>query len=170
MAETKEYLEFPLEYEGDPIFGVNYFITIYSGSRKMRFNLDSGAESNLISNPCLRGCSYVNCKTTLESKGVLGSIKTRLVLLTFSLDEFEKSAEDERFELVFSVVNKKDSDMFSKGSYDGLLGSTFLQFCEVNFRDAYIRVYKDPRGGKVFDDLMAKLYDLMAAAEENGKI
>ena len=53
--------------------------------------------------------------------------------------------------MLFSVVTKKDNIMFNNNEVAGLLGANFLQFCKVDFRNGYIKVYK--KAGKVYNDL-----------------
>ena len=72
MENNEEYNDYPLEFRGDPFYGISYFITVNSNNKKLKFNIDSGAETSLISNPSLRGCCYMNTKSELDSKSVLG--------------------------------------------------------------------------------------------------
>lgn len=168
MKENEEYKEYPLEFRGDPFYGISYFITVNSNNKKLKFNIDSGAETSLISNPSLRGCCYMNTKTELDSKSVLGSVKTRIVFLDFILDDVDFNSVDEhdRHRLLFTVVLKKDKTILNNMDYDGLLGSNFLQYCDVNFREGYIRVYKDQLGGKVTSTLLEPFKGMFEQPQE----
>ena len=145
----RKYKKYPLEFSGDSINGIQYFMTIYSGSKALRMLLDSGAEFSVIGNIHLKGCNYDNCGFTSTSYGISGSIKTRNILLDFDIEQPTELLEygKARFNQTFKVALKKDSPMFNSDDSDGfagLLGSTFLQFCDLNLRDGYIKVYNKP--------------------------
>lgn len=158
MSNNDEYIEYPLEYQGHPVYGVEYFITVYSNHKPLRFNIDSGAVTNLISNPSLKGCKYDNTGKQVESRGLIGGVNTRIVYMYFAMEDIDLETADieDKFYLPFTVLNKKDNFLFDSTEYDGLLGGTFLQFCDVNFREGYIRVYKNRSGGRVFNALLRK--------------
>lgn len=48
MENSEEYKEYLLEYRGNPFTGLEYFITANSNNKKLKFNIDSGAECNLV--------------------------------------------------------------------------------------------------------------------------
>lgn len=156
MTDKNEYKQYPLEFSGHPVYGVEYFITVYSNHKKLRFNIDSGAVTNLISNPSLKGCKYDNTGKSVESKGLIGGVKTRVVMLEFAPEDVDLETTDvqDKFYLPFTVLLKKDNYLFDASEYDGLLGGTFLQFCDVNFREGYIRIYRDRSSGNVFKTLL----------------
>ena len=158
MSNNDDYIEYPLEFQGHPSHYVEYFITIKSNDRLLRFNIDSGAGTNMISNPSLRGCCYHSTNERVKASTLFGTLETRIVMLSFVVGDkdFATTNEDERFTMPFSVLNKKDNKLFSDDEYDGFLGATFLQQCDVNFRDGYIRIYKDETSGTVFQALEEK--------------
>lgn len=67
MENNEEYKEYPLEFKGDPFLGVQYFITVNSNNKKLKFNIDSGAEANLVSSVALDGCSYNDTGANMEN-------------------------------------------------------------------------------------------------------
>ena len=145
----RKYKKYPLEFSGNPIDGIQYFMTIYSGSKALRMLIDSGAEFSIIGNIHLKGCNYDNCGYTSTSYGISGNIKTRNIVLDYDIEQPTELLEygKARFNQEFKVALKKDSPMFNSDDsegFAGLLGSTFLQFCDLNLRDGYIKVYNKP--------------------------
>ena len=168
MKENKEYKDYPLEFRGDPFLGIEYFITVKSNNKKLKLNIDSGAESNLVTSAALSGCSYDDTGASMSFRSVLNSTSANIIFLEFILDDvdFNSVAPEERYKLFFSVMPTEEDSIFDEHDYDGLLGSTFLQFCEVNFREGYIRVYKDHFSGKVTSTLLADLEEKYRAHKE----
>ena len=152
----------------NPFLGIEYFITVNSNNKKLRFNIDSGDESNLVSSAALRGCSYNDTGASMNFRSVLNSTNANIVFLEFILDDVDFNSVDpeDRYKLLFSVMPEEEDSIFDEREYDGLLGSTFLQFCEVNFRESYIRVYKDHYSGKVTSTLLADLEEKYRAFKE----
>ena len=159
MIENDEYIQFPLEFQGHPYHGVEYFFTVFSNKKRLRFNIDSGALTNLISDVSLNECCYIETGQSVKSQGLLGGVKTKIILLDFVPEgkDFETADKTIKFSLPFTVLRKKDNKLFSEDEYDGLLGGTFLQFCDVNFREGYIRIYKDKANGFVMRTLLKRI-------------
>ena len=70
-------------------------------------------------------------------------MQTRHILLDFDLEELSENKEP-TYNQMFAVALKKDNLMFNSDDEDGcagVLGSTFLQFCDINLREGYIKVY-----------------------------
>ena len=136
--------KYPLEVCGDPVKGLQYFLTIYSGTKKLRMLVDSGACESMIGNIHLKGCSYQNSGHSETVFGVTGEMETRKIFFDYDLDG-PCASNDHRFNQIFSVALKKDNSYFNSNDGDfviaGVIGSTFLQFCDVNFREGYIKVY-----------------------------
>ena len=168
MKENEEYKEYPLEFTGDPFLGVQYFITVNSNNKKLKFNIDSGAEANLVSSVALDGCSYNDTGANMEFRSVLNSANVNIIFLEFIIDDvdFNSVNPEDRYKLFFSVMPAEQDSVFDDYDYDGLLGATFLQFCEVNFREGFIRVYKDHFSGKVTSTLLADLEEKYKAYRE----
>ena len=71
-------------------------------------------------------------------------ILARDILLDYDLDG-PCTSKVSKFNHLFSVALKKDNSYFNSNDSDfviaGVLGSSFLQLCEVDFRGGYIKVY-----------------------------
>ena len=147
--KRKEYKQYKLDFISDINQGVLYFITVFSGNKALKLMVDSGCASNLIGNKALKGCSYYNTGMSENTIGVSGEMPTRIIYLEFSLDKLNKSNPEYPYSMEFSVALKKDAPLFNNDDIDGLLGSRFLQYCEVDFRNGYLRVFNDRKSGLV---------------------
>jgi len=92
----------------------------------------------------LDGCSYDDTGANMEFRSVLNSANVNIIFLEFILDDvdFNSVNPEDRNKLFFSVMPAEQDSVFDDYDYDGLLGATFLQFCEVNFREGYIECTK----------------------------
>ena len=119
------YKKYPLEVCGNPINGFQYFLTIYSGTKRLRMLIDSGATKSLIGNIHLKGCSYQNTGYKDTLLGVSGEMQARNILLDYDLDE-PCTSKVSKFNHLFSVALKKDNYYFNSNDSDfviaGVLG------------------------------------------------
>ena len=136
------YKEYDLEVDGDPVLGLEYHINIYVGEKKLRINIDSGCCGCTIANRFLRGIPHQNTGISITSFSLSRELQERLVWLEFGLEP--NYAPEDSFELLFGAPSRKDAPYFHEESV-GLLGATFLQFCEVDFRRAKLRVFKSAK-------------------------
>ena len=137
------YKKYPLEFRGDPINGIQYFLTIYSGGKALRMLIDSGACISLIGNIHLKGCSYTNIPHKQTLLGVSGEMQAKNILFDFDLEK-PCGSNTPKYNQLFAIAFKKDNLMINSDDEDGcagVLGSTFLQFCDINLREGYIKVY-----------------------------
>lgn len=145
MFRKKDYNEYPLIISGDHFNGFQYALKIYCRNKELLMLIDTGAELCQIGNKVLKDCQYYNTKQSQQTMGLGGSLKQRRVLVEFDLAERGSSEGKYQFGLDFLVVNKKDNPYFNMGYIDGILGSNFLSFCDINLREGFIRVYNKPR-------------------------
>lgn len=143
MFWKRDYKEYPMLINGNHFDGFQYAINIYSGDRELLMLLDSGATLCQIGNTVLKGCQYYNTKQSQNTVGIGGVVKQRRILLEFDLFRRDDPNADYQFGLDTMVLNKKDNLYFNNGNLDGILGTNFLSFCEMDCRRGAIRVYKD---------------------------
>ena len=135
------YTDIQLLKRGNLSDGFQYAIPLYSGNKRLIMMIDTGAHLSHIGNIPLKGCSYHNTRQKVRVFGIAGDCMARKVLLDFYLSKPEDSNNESPFSLDFLVIAKKDSSYLNSENVDGLLGTNFLQFCDVNFLEGYIRVY-----------------------------
>ena len=139
----KKYKKYPLEFSGDPYNGIKYFLTIYSGSKPLKMVVDSGADRNMIGNIHINGSSYHNTGIKTATQRISGETYNRLILLDFNIGG-PVGNNKATFNLEFDVAFKKDSPLLNSNNFAGILGTTFLQYCDINLREGYIKVYNKP--------------------------
>lgn len=134
----KKYKEYPLinrEYNG--IY--QYFLKIYSGEKELLLLLDSGASLCNITEEALEGCKYILHDGTSRMMIADGSYtETKLATLSVSLIDERGRRLNNQF--LFNVSPKEVINPFGVG-VAGLLGSTFLRFCNVDFFHGKLRLY-----------------------------
>ena len=138
-AQVVDFKEYDLEVEGSPTDNLVYSINIYIGEKKLRFCLDSGCGDCQVGFRFIRNLPHQSLGIPLEAYSVNGIIHSKLALVQFGLEP--GYAEEDAFCLQFSMVTKTEGPYYTEDCV-GLLGATFLQFCEVDFRNAKIRVYR----------------------------
>lgn len=149
LLKSEDYKEYDLEVAGDGTSCMEYLMSVYAGGERFRFLLDSGAHRSSMAYRCLRYFKHVYLmrSATQSTNGIVKPNKVELV--AFGLEP-----DTEVSNLVFemcSVETKESAPVLYNGSYDGLLGATFLSRCEVDYRNAKIRVY--PHTGEVVEAL-----------------
>ena len=154
-AQVENFKEYDLEVEGDPIGCLCYYINIYVGEKKLRFHLDSGSADCQVGFRFIKNLPHHNLGISAEHCSVTGVFRTKSALVKFGLEP--GYAEEDAFCLQFSMVTKKEGPYYNEDSV-GLLGATFLQFCEVDFRNAKIRVYR--KSGSMVQSLLNSMIDL----------
>jgi len=148
-AEAHNYKEYDLEVEGDGTSCMEYLMSVYAGGERFRFLLDSGADRSSFGYRCLKYFKhmYLMRGATRSTNGIIMPNRVELVALGLEPDADVSN-------LVFEmccVETKGSAPVLYNGRYDGLLGATFLSRCEVDFRNAKIRVY--PHSGEVVEAL-----------------
>ena len=154
-AQVGDFKEYDLEVEGNPTGCLIYSINIYVGDKKLRFLLDSGSADCQVGFRFIKNLPHYNLGISAEHCSVSGVFRTKSALVKFGLEP--GYAEEDAFCLQFSTVTKKEGPYYTEESV-GLLGATFLQFCEVDFRNAKIRVYR--KSGNVVQSLLQSMINL----------
>lgn len=154
MFKSKDYKEYDLEVEGDHTSRLEYYMYIYAGNEKLRFLIDSGAHRSGLGYKYLKYFKHIYLFQG-ATQGINGIVyPNREELIMFSLESGYKE-ENLAFD-IFAVESQKTAPLFSKKCV-GVLGATFLSRCEVDFRNAKIRVY--PTSGKVVEALNIPKFD-----------
>ena len=154
-AQMADFKEYDLEVEGNPATSLVYSINIYVGEKKLRFHLDSGSADCQVGFRFIKNLPHHSLGIPQESYSVNGIIHSKLALVKFGLEP--GYAEEDAFCLQFSMVTRKEGPFYTEDSV-GLLGATFLQFCEVDFRNAKIRVYRN--SGNMVKSLLQSMINL----------
>lgn len=140
LFKSEDYNEYDLEVEGSWLFGLKYYLNVYAGDKKFRFLLDSGCECSLIP---YRYLKYFTHSFVCEglSGSISGHISTERTYFAFFGLEPGYTEQDTFTEYV-GAPTKKTCPIFDD-KIDGILGATFLSHCDVNLRNAKIRVYRN---------------------------
>ena len=129
--------KYPIEKQGEFYSPVYYFV-VYSGDKKLRFQLDSGSTQNTICEKSLQGCVVAKTNTKNSTVGFMGET---LLQDTVIIDITTDQSQDCRiYELTFQVLPVKYCGEYIEEKSDGLLGAQFIQFCRIDFRNCWIEV------------------------------
>lgn len=155
LFKSKDYKEYDLEVYGNGKSCLEYIMSVYAGGERFRFLLDSGAQRSSIGYKCLKYFKhlYLMRSATQSTNGIV--MPNRVELVAFGLEP-----DTEVSNLVFEICcveTKVSAPVLYEGKYDGLLGATFLSHCEVDYRNAKIRVY--PRTGEIVEALHVPEFD-----------
>lgn len=134
----KNYRDYPLIVrESGGVY--QYFLRIHSGEKELLMLIDSGATLCNITERALEGCKYILHEEIDRVMLADGSyVETKLATLSVSLIDERKRKLNNQF--IFNVSPKERINPFGVG-VEGLLGSTFLSFCDVDFCHGKLRLY-----------------------------
>ena len=144
-AQVTNFKEYDLEVEGTPLTGLIYFISIYVGEQKLRFQLDSGSSKCTVGFKFIRSLPHFYTGCTNHSLTLNGIAESKEALIEFGLEP--GYSKNDAFCIDFGVLTRKEAPFFDDSNV-GLIGANFLQFCKVDFRNAKIRVFRD-NGAKI---------------------
>lgn len=140
LFKSEDYKEYDLEVEGSWLLGLRYYLTVYSNDKKFRFLLDSGCVNSVIPYRFLKHFTHVYMCGS-KSQSVSGHIaQERTYLVTFGLEP--EYSEQNTFVDYVGAPSRKACPIFDD-KCSGLLGATFLSYCEVDLRHAKIRVFRN---------------------------
>lgn len=140
MDTKTKCIEVPIFGRSNSALTNQYAIQIYSGEKVLRMLIDTGAEYSSIGNIPLRGCVYHNTKQTSSIIGLGGIANTmRRVLLEFNLEK--SNVGSYLFGIDFDVIPKKLNSYFNCGDLDGILGTNFLRYCDIDLVNGVLNVF-----------------------------
>lgn len=140
LFQSKDYQEYDLEVEGSWLFGLCYYLNVYAGNKKFRFLLDSGCVNSVIPNRFLKyfAHSYMSAEYAESMSGHINYERTY-----FAAFGLESNATNQNILVEYVSAPSKKACPILNEECSGILGATFLSRCEVDFRNAKIRVYRN---------------------------
>lgn len=156
--------KYKIERTGD-FFSPQYFITVYSGKKPLRFMVDSGCSMSTIIEAALPSNGTIKTNRSTIGVGFGGqTLEMEEVILPISLEK-----DGYIFELVAQVTPKSNSWHHKLEGSVGLLGAQFLQFCKVDFRNCWIEV-TEQGGGRDFLRMNSIYYKNKDVVEQSQEI
>lgn len=141
MFGRKKSAVFPLDIVDREDGTFQYFINIFSGNRKLRMLVDSGATNCQIMESSLKDCHYKFYPQGTNVMMADGSIKsTPIAALSVGILDYKRN---KKFycTLDFIVMPNNSFHSLDGTEIDGLIGSNFLQNCTIDFLHGVVKLY-----------------------------